>query len=214
LVLFDGEVYGGGPDSLVPTPTILNNLIARRKIPPIVAVLVNRMSQGLRERDLACWKPFMDFLTEELVPRIRKEYNISLDPAETIVGGSSFGGLAATCSALTHPDVFGNVLSQSGSYWYVPDWRKETKAGYSTETGWVISEFANKPRLPLRFYLEVGRLESQFYALATNRHLRDILRLKGYPVTYSEYNGGHDYLCWRGSLADGLVALLQRPDRK
>ena len=34
-----------------------------------------------------------------------------------------------------------------------------------------------------------------------------MLRLKGYELTYHEFNGGHDYLCWRGGLADGLLAL-------
>ncbi|MGH9768813.1 MAG: hypothetical protein ACREAB_15385 [Blastocatellia bacterium] len=37
---------------------------------------------------------------------------------------------------------------------------------------------------------------------------------KGYPVTYSEYNGGHDMLCWRGSLADGLIALVGKQTEK
>jgi hypothetical protein len=30
-------------------------------------------------------------------------------------------------------------------------------------------------------------------------------------VTYSEFTGGHDYLTWRNSLADGLIALTQQP---
>jgi len=44
--------------------------------------------------------------------------------------------------------------------------------------------------------------------LETSRHLRDVLLAKGYSVTYQEFPGGHDYLTWRGSLADGLIALL------
>ena len=44
--------------------------------------------------------------------------------------------------------------------------------------------------------------------LGTNRELRDVLLLKGYPVTYSEVDGEHDNFWWGGSLADGLVALL------
>ena len=37
-----------------------------------------------------------------------------------------------------------------------------------------------------------------------------ILKLlaKGYEVHYQENVGGHDYLSWRGSLADGLLALV------
>lgn len=30
-------------------------------------------------------------------------------------------------------------------------------------------------------------------------------------VTYSEFDGGHTYSAWRGSLADGLIALLGEP---
>jgi enterochelin esterase family protein len=44
--------------------------------------------------------------------------------------------------------------------------------------------------------------------LGTNRELRDVLELKGYPVTYREVDGEHDNIWWRGSLADGLIALL------
>jgi enterochelin esterase family protein len=47
--------------------------------------------------------------------------------------------------------------------------------------------------------------------LVVNRHLRDILRLKGYSVHYEEIAGAHDYLNVRGALADGLIALFGRP---
>jgi len=55
--------------------------------------------------------------------------------------------------------------------------------------------------------MNVGVLEG-LDMVPTNRHLRDILRLKGYSVDYFEYACGHDRTCWRGTLADGLISLI------
>jgi hypothetical protein len=43
--------------------------------------------------------------------------------------------------------------------------------------------------------------------LAANRNLRDTLQSKGYPVHYTEFNGNHGLLNWRGTLASHLIAL-------
>jgi enterochelin esterase family protein len=47
--------------------------------------------------------------------------------------------------------------------------------------------------------------------LFTNRHFIDILKAKGYDVHYAEFSGGHFGLSWRGTFADGLVALIGLP---
>jgi enterochelin esterase family protein len=87
------------------------------------------------------------------------------------------------------------VLSQSGAFQYG-----------------LVSEWLDAEARP-RFYLDAGILETTVWEtrsslLHANRHLRDVLRAKGYDVTYREYPGGHDYLWWRETVADGLVALL------
>ncbi len=44
--------------------------------------------------------------------------------------------------------------------------------------------------------------------LAANRNLRDTLQSKGYSVHYTEFNGNHGLLNWRGTLASHLIALV------
>jgi hypothetical protein len=44
--------------------------------------------------------------------------------------------------------------------------------------------------------------------LAANRDLRDTLQSKGYSVHYTEFNGNHGFLNWRGTLASHLIALV------
>jgi enterochelin esterase-like enzyme len=213
LIVLDGEPYGSKQPVLIPTPTILDNLIAKGKIPPIVAVLVDNVAK--RNRDLLCSAPFADFLANELVPWVRKLVHVSPDPSRVVVCGSSAGGLCAAYCGLRHPDAFGNILSQSGAFDYYPGLYVTVLPDDSTETGWLIRQFATTPKLPLRFYLEVGRFERNWTDLvAENRRMRDVLEAKGYFVTYSEYDGGHDYICWRGSLADGLIALIGTQTRR
>jgi enterochelin esterase-like enzyme len=74
-----------------------------------------------------------------------------------------------------------------------------------------VRQFATTPRSRLRFYLDAGSFEGGEGGgnLGTTRFLRDVLRAKGYSVDYREFIGGHDYVNWRGTLADGLIALLQ-----
>ncbi len=210
LVVFDGFTYL----SQVPTQTILDNLIAKNLIPPLVAVTVDNVSQVSRGVELPCNPAFADFLAKELVPMLREKYNLSKDAAQTLVAGSSYGGLASTYAAFRHPEVFGNVLSQSGSYW----WRPEGNADEEHE--WLTKQFAASPKLPVRFYMDVGLMESDPTPgkgpsmVVANRHLREVLRAKGYSVHYAEFNGGHEYINWRGTLAEGLLTLVGKQQIK
>jgi enterochelin esterase-like enzyme len=210
LVVFDADMYTPAGDlTLIPTPTILDNLIAQAKIPPTVAVFIKNLNMLSRLDEMAYSPKFADFVAKELVPWVRGHYRVSDDPGRTAICGASLGGLCAAYCGFRHSDVIGNVLSQSGSFQIEPGyvWRSPT---YDVETGWLTRQFAKTPRRPLRFYLEIGRFERmyEYDAVLEHRRFRDVLEAKGYPVVYSEFDGGHDYHCWRGSLADGLIALL------
>jgi len=194
VVCFDGYAYTH--DAFVPLPTVLDNLIADRAIPPVVAVLPDSLDNETRMRELRRHEPFVEFLTAELLPWAHDRLSFADDPTKTVAAGSSLGGLAAAFCGLRRSDVFGLVLSQSGAF----------------QRG-LPEDFARADRLPLRLYLDAGTLETtpfeQFAALYhANLHMRDVLIAKGYDVSFQAFPGGHDYFCWRETIADGLVALL------
>jgi enterochelin esterase family protein len=197
LFLFDGEESR----VLGKVPVILNNLFGEGHLPPLLAVFLIQPHER-RETDLACSQGTNRFLVKELLPWLRSEYKIRTAAERTIVAGASLGGLAAAYAALEHPEAFGRVLSQSGSF----GWGKT-----DAEAQWLTAEFHSRPRVQAKFYLDVGLMETRGGArsqLKTNRRLRDVLRQKGYDVTYREFNGGHDFPCWRANFAGALVGLL------
>jgi enterochelin esterase-like enzyme len=160
-------------------------------------------------------------LVNELLPWAHDLFNFTRDPSRTLVAGSSFGGLAAACAGLWQPETFGNVLAQFGCFHWIPPQAGDSSEG-RPEPNWVARQFISSPRKPLRWYLDAGSAEFDAIGdgnsiLSSTRALRDVLRAKGYEVHYQEFAGGHDYLCWRGTLADGLIALLgtdaSRPPR-
>jgi enterochelin esterase family protein len=198
LIVFDGQAY---TSQLIPGPTILDHLIAEGQIPPLVAVFISSIDQRRRNQELPCYAPFIDSLMQELLPWLHRHYFITFNPSQIIV--------AAAYAALRYPQQFGNVLSQSGAFW----WQLAQNDG-----PWLIRQFETQPLLPLRFYLDVGNQETEYWEgkmsmLDINRDLRDLLRRKGYPVAYYEFQGGHDYECWRKTFAIGLVALIKKKER-
>lgn len=213
LVLTDGGLYV----NTARVATTLDNLIAAGLIPPLVAVMVDNPD---RWRELSCNSAYADFLAKEIVPWARANYHATDRPEQTIIGGTSLGGLQAACVGLKHAEVFGNVLSQSGDFKWKPDGEKEWE--------WLNRQFAASPRLPLRFSFEAGLMEGTWWwrdlmlqqpnappaslidptFLATNRNLRDTLQSKGYSVHYTEFNGNHGSFNWRGTLASHLIALV------
>ena len=197
LVLNDGDGY----IEVMSAIQVLDNLIADKKIPPIVVIFVN--STENRATDLRCNDTFASFIVDELMPWVRERYHISKNPSGAIIGGLSLGGLTATYLGLKYSEIFGNVLSQSGSYWYKPEGTL-----LENKNCWMSTQFEKIDKLPLKFYLNVGVIETKDRMIDTNINLREVLLSKGYNVTFEEFKSGHDSLCWGETLATGLMALI------
>jgi enterochelin esterase family protein len=207
LVLVDGWLYA----KMIPTATIIDNLLAADSIHPLVAVMVEQKDRNL---ELSCYEPFNEFLARELIPWVSERYHVSSNPSERIIAGQSLGGLAAACAGLRHSKIFGNVLSLSGYFSWDP--REEAADGEGLEFEWAIRQFAEGPKVPLRFTLFVGLFERDRHfadspsLLQANRHMRDVLVAKGYPLTYKEVAGGHEVFMHAVTFPHGLLALAGR----
>ncbi|GAB3975031.1 hypothetical protein GCM10029978_058110 [Actinoallomurus acanthiterrae] len=209
LILLDGESWL----SVARLHVAVDKLITSGAMAPAVVAFVDNPPDGMTARmtELACHSATTRMLTDELLPLLRSHYPLT---GEVIVGGNSLGGLAAAFAAYERPDVFTAVLSTSGSHWwgYRPGpggW------GMDDEPEWLTRRFAAAPYKPVRFWIDVGRLETGASPLspgvdqrAANRHLRTVLTAKGNDVTFHEAPGGHDFATFRRSAVRGLLTLL------
>src|SRR5262245_34470520 len=156
LISTDGGTYVGPIQATV----TLDNLIAAKRIPPVVAVFVGNAPTApvagtrlTRSIELSCNETFVKALANELLPWVRSNYRVTERASETIIAGYSLGGLNAAFLALRRPTLFGNVLSQSGAFW----WRPPGEA----ESDWLAKQFAAAPRSDVKLYMDVGLLEGE-----------------------------------------------------
>ncbi|HEY2798554.1 MAG TPA: alpha/beta hydrolase-fold protein [Thermoanaerobaculia bacterium] len=205
LLVFDGEEYL----EEIPLPKILDALVAEKNGPARVAVMIDDGAGAQRLADLANRVSFADYLGEEVLPFVRKNWNVTRDPHRVVVVGSSAGGLAAAFAAFRHPELFGVVLSQSGAFW------RGAEASNDPPWEWLTAQYAAAPRKDVRFVLEVGARETRGALggaapsiLDANRRLRDALAQKGYRLAYYEVpDGQHGPEWWKERLRPALQAL-------
>lgn len=179
----------------------LDTLTTQGKLPPAVYLLLDAVSPEKRAQELPCNAPFWIALQQDLLPPVHALEPFTAQPERTVIAGQSFGGLGAAYAALHWPERFGNVLSQSGSFWW-PD-PSDTASG-----GWLAGEVERglAAGMPLRFLLEIGCYEDSM--LGPNRSFHRALCAAGHRAELREVRGGHDWLCWRDGLLEGLCELM------
>jgi enterochelin esterase-like enzyme len=207
VVAFDGGVYLDA----IPLPAILDSMIASKALQPTIALLIDNASGAERLADLANQPRFAEFMSDELMPWLRSNWKVTANPSRTIITGSSAGGLASAYLAFLHPELFGNVLSQSGALW------RGSAGSNNAPFEWLTTEYAATGKRPVRFFVDVGSAESGGAMNGTapsildaNRRFRDVLTSKGYSVQYFEVPlGQHSPESWRLRLPIGLATLAR-----
>lgn len=195
-VLLDGQFWAES----MPVWPALASLTREGRLPPAVYVLIDAIDTEHRSRELPCNPDFWLAVQEELLPLVKTTASFSDRADRTIVAGQSFGGLSSLYAGLNWPQRFGCILSQSGSYWWPHRGAQQDgllieqlKAGEKTARG-------------LRIVLEAGRNEPLIFR--ANQAIFDELHAQQ-PIFWRQVDGGHDALCWRGGLTQGLMTLWQ-----
>lgn len=192
-------------------PGMLDSLLEVKSAPAFVGVFIDDSLGAARSSELGNSAKFGKFMAAEIIPYVRKNWNVTRDPHRTIVTGSSAGGIGSANLAFFYSEIFGNVISQSGAFWRA----NEGSNGGPFE--WLTSQVAASAKKDIRFVMDVGSQETGKVMGGTgpvfieaNRRLRDVLQQKGYSVTYTEIPGGtHSVDSWRVALP-GEVALITR----
>lgn len=182
-------------------PTMLDNLIYEKRIPPIVAVLLAPGPGGQRtiEYDTVSDR-YTNFVETEVLPRITRDYQVAFttDPEGRATFGESSGAAAALTMAWLNPNLYRRVISYSGTF--VALQRNAT----APNGAWDFHEtfIPGSERKPLRIWLHVS--ENDIGAdspvgqmrnwVAANNRMSEVLQSKGYlyQFVFSEASGHVD----------------------
>lgn len=201
LVLHDGGDYL----RYAQLKTVLDNLIHRLEIPPLVVALTESPD---RLREYVGLDAHADFLVEELLPAVAARVPLDADPAMRCAMGASLGGVASLHAAWRHPGAFGRLLLQSGSFAFT-DIGENKRGPVFEPVVRFMNAFRARPGRPAeRIYLSCGIYESLIYE---NRSLVPLLQAARIQVRYEEARDGHNWQNWRDRLRAGLTFLFPGP---
>ena len=201
-VIHDGPVGKPNPALL----HIFDNLIAQKRIPPIVVIWVANGggdAQG-HERGKEYDNmngDYAEYIETEVLPRVEKNYKVKLtkDPAGRAVMGNSSGGSAALIMAWFRTDLYHRVLTTSGTF-VNQAWPFDPKI---PNGAWDFHEtlIPRSDKKPIRLFLAVGdrdllnpnvMRDGMHDWVESNHRMARVLKEKGYEYQYLFCRGaGH-----------------------
>jgi enterochelin esterase-like enzyme len=204
MVVHDGPGPSKNPSSGL--QTILDNLIAQKRIPPIIVIHIANGGgdaqghQRGKEYDTMSGV-FAEYIETEVLPRVEKNCKVKLtkDPDGRAAMGSSSGGSAALIMAWFRTDLYRRVLTTSGTF-VNQQWPFDPKF---PDGAWGFHKtlIPESPKKPIRLFISVGdadllnpnvmRDDMHDWVEANNR-MAKVLKAKGYEYQYLFCRGsGH-----------------------
>jgi len=166
---------------------IQENLFEADNIKPFLMVFLDP-----KDRNKEYWAndDYAKFIAEEVVPAIDARYKTVTSRDGRAIMGASLGGITSIHAGVKYPDVFGRIGAQSASFWV--DNERVVKN---------LEQLNGKTNF--KFYIDDGTLEG----VEDSRKVVEILKKKGFDVTYNEAEVGHNWTAWRDRLADAFIAI-------
>jgi enterochelin esterase family protein len=167
LVFQDGQ-RATNPLGPLRVPQVMENLIARGAMPVTIGLFVTPgHTAPSYPDDLGMSNPnhraeeydalndrYAQFLIDELIPHVAKNYVLTSDPEQRAIGGTSSGALCAFTVAWHRPDYFRKVVSFIGSYVSIGfrPYEEPVQLGGQDYPSLIRRE----PVRPLKIYLQDG----------------------------------------------------------
>ncbi len=204
VYMHDGQnLFGaGGPFGSWKVEETLDRLIEAGRLEELIVVGVGntavRMREYVPDADGGDAAAYGRFLTEELKPWVDAHLRTLAGREHTAVLGSSLGGIVSLHVAWSHPDVFGQAASLSGSFWL---------------RRWVEDVLAAGPRRDLRVWLDSGTAGPSADSLEHTLWVRDALLRQGYTLGGDlghlvDVGAAHTESAWRGRVGRVLGFLF------
>ena len=187
-------------------PHILDNLIAQKRIPPIILIQIANGGgdaqghQRGKEYDNMSGL-FAEYIETEVLPRVEKNYQLKLtgDPDGRAVMGSSSGGSASLIMAWFRTDLYRRVLTTSGTF-VNQAWPFDPKY---PDGAWGFHKkiIPSSPQKPIRLFISVGdrdllnpnvMRDDMHDWVEANHQMAKVLKARGYEYQYLFCrNSGH-----------------------
>lgn len=204
LVVHDGQDYLG----YAAMQTVLDNLIHRLDIPPLIAAFVPPKD---RLKEYPNHAPHARFVARELLPFLGERLPLIEDPTGRALMGSSFGGVAALSTAVRYPGLFGSLLLQSASLVFTDIGQDHGGGPYFDPVVKFVNKYRARPSRPVeRIFMSCGMYEP---LITPNRSMVPVFQSAGITVRYVEARDGHNWDDWRDRLHDGLSWTFPGPQK-